>query len=51
MVINYSKVSLTINIKVKFNLITPAEKEFEIIDEKMWLENKNDFVELIKKSI
>ena len=31
-------------IKVKFKLIIPAEKEFEIIDEKMWLENKNDFV-------
>ena len=31
-------------IKVKFKLIVPAEKEFEIIDEKMWLENKNDFV-------
>ena len=24
-------------IKVKFKLIVPAEKEFEIIDEKMWL--------------
>ena len=31
-------------IKVKFKLIIPAEKEFEIIDEKMWLEMKNDFV-------
>ena len=31
-------------IKVKFKIIVPAEKEFEIIDEKMWLENKNDFV-------
>ena len=31
-------------IKVKFKLIIPAEKEFEIIDEKLWLENKNDFV-------
>ena len=31
-------------IKVKFKIIIPAEKEYEIVDEKMWQESKNDFV-------
>ena len=35
---------MTKKIKVKFWLKVPCEKEFEIVDEKMWLENKNDFV-------
>jgi len=31
-------------IKVKFKITIPAEKEYEIVDEKMWQESKNDFV-------
>ena len=31
-------------IKVKFKITIPAEKEYEIVDEKLWNETKNEFV-------
>jgi hypothetical protein len=31
-------------IKVKFKITIPAEKEYEIIDEKLWIQTKDEFV-------
>ena len=33
-------------IKVKFKITIPAEKEYEIVDEKKWLAYKNEFVHI-----
>ena len=33
-------------IKVKFKIIIPAEKEYEIVDEKQWNAYKNEFVHI-----
>ena len=33
-------------IKVKFKITIPAEKEYEIVDEKKWLGCKNEFVHI-----
>jgi hypothetical protein len=32
------------NIKVKFRISLPAEKEFKIVDKDLWEKSKNDFV-------
>ena len=31
-------------IKIKFKITIPAEKEYEIIDEKLWIQTKDEFV-------
>ena len=31
-------------VKVRFRISLPAQKEFKIVDKKLWKESKNDFV-------
>jgi len=35
-------------VKIKFSVITPCEKDYEIVDEKLWNKHKKDFVTLAK---
>ena len=35
-------------VKIKFSVITPCEKEYNIVDEKLWKKHKDDFLALAK---
>ena len=35
-------------VKIKFSVITPCEKEYEIVDQELWNNHKDSFVTLAK---
>ena len=39
---------MTNKVKIKFSVITPCEKEYEIVDQKVWDQYKDDFIALAK---
>ena len=46
--VNIRKKNKMPKVKIKFSVITPCEKDYEIVDEKLWNKHKKDFVTLAK---
>ena len=46
--VNIRKENKMPKVKIKFSVITPCEKDYEIVDEKLWNKHKKDFVTLAK---
>ena len=39
---------MTNKVKIKFSVITPCEKDYEIVDQELWNKHKDNFIELAK---
>ena len=46
--VNTRKENKMQKVKIKFSVITPCEKDYEIVDQELWNKHKKDFVTLAK---
>jgi len=46
--VNMRKENKMQKVKIKFSVITPCEKDYEIVDQELWNKHKKDFVTLAK---
>ena len=46
--VNTRKENKMQKVKIKFSVVTPCEKDYEIVDQELWNKHKKDFVTLAK---